>query len=49
MQKDFNNWNTKKTKLDTIEKRPFFHVGDVWTCYLGVNVALRKKLKDLIP
>jgi mRNA interferase MazF len=39
MQKDFTNWNIKKTKIDTIEKRPFFHVGEVWSCYLGANVG----------
>ena len=39
IQKDFNNWNIKKTNLDTIEVRPFFHVGEVWYCYLGVNVG----------
>jgi len=40
MIKDFNNWNTKKIKIDTLEKRPFFHVD---------FEGLRKKLKELFP
>lgn len=53
MQKDFTQWNIKKTNIDTIEVRPFFHVREVWYCYLGVTESgfdeLRKKLKALLP
>jgi mRNA interferase MazF len=39
MNKDFDKWNTRKVKIDSIEGRPFFHVGEVWSCYLGINVG----------
>jgi mRNA interferase MazF len=42
MVKDFLVWNTKKIRLDTIEKRPFFHVREIWFCYLGANVVFEQ-------
>ena len=42
MKKDFKKWHDKKTKVDEIEKRPFFHEREIWFCYLGVNVGFEQ-------
>ncbi|MBI4120004.1 MAG: type II toxin-antitoxin system PemK/MazF family toxin [Parcubacteria group bacterium] len=42
MKKDFEKWHDKKTGIDRIEKRPFFHEREIWFCYLGVNVGFEQ-------
>ncbi|MFQ5754353.1 MAG: type II toxin-antitoxin system PemK/MazF family toxin [bacterium] len=42
MKKDFQNWHNKKSKIDNIEKRPFFHEKEIWFCYLGANVGFEE-------
>lgn len=42
MQKDFDKWNNKKTQIDLIEGRPFFHEQEIWFCHLGVNVGFEQ-------
>ena len=42
MQKDFDKWNSKKIKVDVINKRPFFHIREIWFCYLGKNVGFEQ-------
>lgn len=42
MQKDFKNWHNKKSQIDEIEKRPFFHEQEIWFCHLGVNVGFEQ-------
>lgn len=37
--KDFKSWHSKKSQIDQIQKRPFFHEREVWFCSLGVNVG----------
>lgn len=40
--KDFKNWHNKKSKINNIENRPFFHEKEVWFCYFGVNVGFEQ-------
>lgn len=42
MKKDFQNWHNKKSQIDNIEKRPFFHEREIWFCYLGANVGFEQ-------
>jgi mRNA interferase MazF len=42
MQKDFQKWHNKKSEVDTIEERPFFHVREIWFCHLGANVGFEQ-------
>jgi len=42
MKKDFQKWHGKKSTIDQIEKRPFFHEGEIWWCVLGVNVGFEQ-------
>lgn len=42
MNKDFNNWNTKKTHIHHEKMRPFFHEREIWFCSLGVNVGFEQ-------
>lgn len=42
MQKDFQVWHNKKSHIDKISKRPFFHEREIWSCSLGVNVGFEQ-------
>lgn len=42
MKKDFQRWHNKKTQIDKIEKRAFFHEREIWFCYLGANVGFEQ-------
>lgn len=42
MKKDFQQWHTKKSDIDEIEQRPFFHEREIWFCYLGANVGFEQ-------
>lgn len=42
MKKDFKKWHGKKTAIDHIEKRPFFHEREIWYCHLGLNVGFEQ-------
>ena len=42
MKKDFKRWHDKKSQIDEIEKRPFFHEQEIWFCHLGVNVGFEQ-------
>lgn len=42
MKKDFRKWNDKKSTIDQIEKRPFFHEREIWWCNLGMNVGFEQ-------
>ena len=42
MTKDFQKWHNKKSQIETIEKRPFFHEREIWFCHLGVNVGFEQ-------
>lgn len=39
MQKDFKNWHNKKSQIDQIIKRPYFHLREIWFCHIGTNVG----------
>ena len=39
MKKDFQKWHPKKSEINEIEKRPFFHEREIWSCSLGVNIG----------
>ena len=42
MDKDFKKWHSKKTVIDKIEARPFFHERQIWYCYLGLNIGFEQ-------
>ncbi|MEK7564920.1 MAG: type II toxin-antitoxin system PemK/MazF family toxin [Patescibacteria group bacterium] len=42
MKKDFQTWHNKKSQIDDIEKRPFFHEREIWFCHLGANVGFEQ-------
>lgn len=42
MKKDFKKWHGKKSEVDEIEKRPFFHEREIWFCHLGLNVGFEQ-------
>lgn len=42
MQKDYKAWHTKKSDINELEKRPFFHEREIWFCYLGANVGFEQ-------
>ena len=42
MKKDFQKWHKKKTSVNNIQKRPFFHEREIWFCYLGINVGFEQ-------
>jgi mRNA-degrading endonuclease toxin of MazEF toxin-antitoxin module len=47
MKKDFKNWHDKKSSIDNIPERPFFHEKEIWFCYLGVNVGFEQDGESL--
>ena len=42
MEKDFKKWHKKKSNLDKIQKRPFFHEREIWYVYVGTNVGFEQ-------
>lgn len=42
MEKDFKRWHEKKSLINKIEERPFFHERDIWFCHVGVNVGFEQ-------
>ncbi len=42
MKKDFQKWHDKKSQIDEIEKRPFFHEQEIWFCHLGTNIGFEQ-------
>lgn len=42
MKKDFQKWHNKKSQVDNIVKRPFFHEREVWWCAVGVNIGFEQ-------
>jgi len=39
MDKNFDEWNQLKIKLDGIKTPPFFNEREIWWCSIGVNVG----------
>jgi len=46
IKKDFQKWHSKKSQIDDIENRPFFHEREIWFCYLGTNVGFEQDGSD---
>ena len=42
MKRDFQIWHRKKSNIDEIINRPFFHEREIWFCYLGANVGFEQ-------
>ena len=42
MKKDFRKWHDKKTRIDELPQRPFFHVREIWFSYVGANVGVEQ-------
>jgi len=42
MKKDFQRWHGQKSRINEVEKRPFFHEREIWFCYLGVNIGFEQ-------
>ncbi|OGG78330.1 hypothetical protein A3A36_00845 [Candidatus Kaiserbacteria bacterium RIFCSPLOWO2_01_FULL_52_12b] len=42
MKKDFKTWHQKKSAIDEIAHRPFFHEREVWFCHLGANIGFEQ-------
>lgn len=42
MKKDFQKWHEKKSQVDNIAKRPFFHEREVWWCAVGMNIGFEQ-------
>ncbi len=39
MQKDFNNWNNLKQKLDNKNNIAVFKQREIWWCHIGLNIG----------
>jgi len=42
MQKDFKKWHDKKSRVNEIVARPFFHEREIWYCALDANVGFEQ-------
>lgn len=42
MQKDFDTWNEKKKRLHNEADNLLYHQGEIWWCYLGVNIGFEE-------
>lgn len=42
MKKDFEKWSKNKSEVNEIEKRPFFHEGEIWWCKIGINIGFEQ-------
>lgn len=38
MNKNFDDWNNQKKRLEEVEKRFLFKTGDIWWCSIGLNL-----------
>lgn len=42
MQKDFEQWNKDKQRLDTSEENKLYYERQIWWCSLGVNIGFEQ-------
>lgn len=42
MKKDFKIWHERKTVIDGVLRRPFFHDREIWFCHLGTNIGFEQ-------
>ena len=45
--KDFFNWHKKKTDIDSVPTRPYFHEREVWYARLGLNIGYEQDGKGV--
>lgn len=45
-QKNFDEWNDEKKKLDASSPTIFFHEREIWWCKLGINVGFEQDGKN---
>jgi len=38
MEKDFDNWNSKKKEIENLSVKFLFKTGEIWWCSVGLNV-----------
>ena len=38
MQKDFDNWNSKKKEIESLSLKFLFKTGEIWWCSVGLNI-----------
>lgn len=46
MNKDYDAWNEKKKKLDSLITAPNYHEREVWWCSLGLNIGFEQDGKS---
>lgn len=39
MEKNFDDWNHVKKKLEVVHKPPFFNEREIWWCSIGMNIG----------
>ena len=42
MKKEYRKWHEKKSVVNAIVRRPFFHEREIWFCALGANVGFEQ-------
>lgn len=42
MEKDFQQWNNRKTWINNKKPRAFFNERDVWWCSMGINIGFEQ-------
>ena len=42
MKKNYRAWHKKKSEVNDIVTRPFFHEREIWFCYIGTNVGFEQ-------
>jgi hypothetical protein len=40
--KNFHEWNDRKIIVNDTQKVPFFHVREIWFCFVGVNIGFEQ-------
>ena len=46
MKKDFDKWNKEKKELHEKDVELYYHVREIWWCYLGLNVGTEQDGND---
>jgi mRNA interferase MazF len=46
MNKDFDDWNSVKKKLDTSHTAPTFQKREIWWCSIGLNIGHEENGKN---
>ena len=45
--KDFQNWHSLKTKLESLEKDELFREREIWWCSIGENIGFEQDGKQI--